>query len=110
ERVAEDSMRPLRKIPWYLSAVCAEKRRWAAIAFPTDYWASLVFPDLDAAAAKRKLADDLLDFCRLGPDDPPGYAGWEAHVDAIAGRAQALSGLDLERIELRGPGTELDVG
>jgi aminopeptidase len=110
ERVAEDSMRPLRKIPWYLSAIRAEKRRWGAIAFPTDYWASLVFPDLDPAAAKRKLADDLLDFCRLGPDDPPGYAGWEEHVEGIVRRAATLTGLELERVELRGADTELDVG
>jgi aminopeptidase len=103
-------MRPLRKVPWYLRGVRADRRRWGAIAFPTACWAGLVYPELGEAAAKRRLADDLLGFCRLGPDDPPGYAGWEQHVDAIARRAATLTELALERVELRGPGTELDLG
>jgi aminopeptidase len=109
-RVAEDTMRPLRKLVWYVRAVKADKRRWAAIAWPTAYWAGVVYPELDEDAAKRKLADDLLWFCRLGPDDPPGHAGWEQHVEAIARRAAALTELELERVELRGPGTELELG
>jgi aminopeptidase len=110
ERVAEDTMRPLRKLAWYVRAVKGDKRRWAAIGWPTAYWAGLVYPGLGEAAAKRRLADDLLSFCRLGPGDPPGYGGWEAHVDAIARRAAALTKLGLERVELRGPGTQLELG
>jgi aminopeptidase len=110
ERVAEDSMRPLRSVEWYLRGVRMERRRWAAIAFPTAYWARLVYPELGEEAAVRRLADDLLSFCRLGPDDPPGVAGWEEHVDLLARRAVTLTELVLERVELRGPGTELDLG
>jgi aminopeptidase len=109
-RLAEDSVRPLRNLGWYLRALRGEQRRWAALGFPTAYWARQVYPELDEAAAKRRLADDLLWFCRLGPDDPPGHAGWEEHVDALARRAAALTDLGLERLELRGPGTALDLG
>jgi aminopeptidase len=110
ERVAEDTMRPLRTLTWYARAVKGERRRWAALGWPTAHWAGLVYPDVGEAEATRKLADDLLWFCRLGPDDPPGHAGWEEHVDALAQRAAALTRLELDRIELRGPGTELELG
>jgi aminopeptidase len=59
--------------------------------------------------AQRRLLDEVLWFCRLGPDDPPGFDGWTRHVEMLAARARALTGLRLERLELRGPGTELTV-
>ena len=110
ERVAEDSMRPLRRVGWYVRAVKAGRRRWAGMGWPTRFWASQVYPELDAGEAQRRLARDLLWFCRLGPDDPPGFEGWVAHVEAIARRATTLTELRLERVELRGPGTDLAVG
>lgn len=105
ERVVADQRRP----GWYLRAITAERRRWTGVAWPTAYWASQVYPELDPADAQRRLGEDLLWFCRLGPDDPPGAEGWEAHADAIARRACILTDLKLERIELRGPGTRLDM-
>lgn len=109
ERVVEDSMRPLRKLGWYLRAIEAGQRRWTGVAWPTEYWASTVYPELDARAAQVQLAADLLWFCRLGPGDPPGFEGWARHVEAIATRAGRLTELELERVEVRGPGTELSV-
>lgn len=110
ERVAEDSMRPLRKRAWYVRAVKANRRRWTGMGWPTPFWAAQVYPELPSDEAQRRLALDLLWFCRLGPDDPPGWEGWEQHVEATAARAEALTELALERVELRGPGTELTVG
>lgn len=110
ERVAEDSMRALRRVGWYLGAVRAGRRSWVGAGWPTAYWASQVYPDLDPLAGQQRLARDLLWFCRLGPDDPSGFEGWTRHVEAIERRALALSELPLERLELRGPGTCLDLG
>lgn len=109
ERVVRDQQSQLARIGWFLRGVKAGRRRWTGVAWPTPHWAGQVYPELDPAEAQRRLADDLLWFCRLGPDDPPGFEGWESHVDAIARRAEALTGLGLERVELRGPGTRLDV-
>jgi aminopeptidase len=109
ERVAEDATRPLRKLGWYRRAGALGRRRWAAVGWPTPAWAGRVHPELDDLAARRRLAEDLLWFCRLGPDDPPGHAGWERHTEALASRAEALTQLRLERVELRGPGTALDL-
>lgn len=109
ERVVADSQRQMAKISWFVRAVKAGRHRWTGCAWPTPYWAGQVYPELDALEAQRRLAADLLWFCRLGPDDPPGAEGWEAHVDSIARRARILSELRLERLELRGPGTRLDL-
>lgn len=109
ERVVADQQRPLKKAGWFLRAIKADRRRWTGCAWPTPHWAGQVYPELEPGDAMRRLAEDLMWFCRLGPDDPPGNEGWEAHVDSIARRACILTELRLERVELRGPGTRLDV-
>jgi aminopeptidase len=108
-RLAEDTQRRAARIPWYLKAAKAGRLRWTGCGWPTAHWAGQVYPELEPAAAQRRLADDLLWFCRLGPDDPPGTKGWETHVDALAARAGTLTELGLRRLELRGDGTELEV-
>jgi aminopeptidase len=109
ERVAEDAVRPMRKLGWYRRAGSQGRRRWAVVGWPTPFWAGRVYPDLDDSSARRRLAADLLWFCRLGPDDPPGHVGWERHTGALARRSDALTELKLERLEVRGPGTALDL-
>jgi aminopeptidase len=84
--------------------------RWTIAGWPTDYWAGQVYPKLKPIAAKRKLAQDLLWFCRLTDEDGPGASGWLAHGKALSRRAKKLSSLGLTRLELRGPGTKLDLG
>jgi aminopeptidase len=49
-------------------------------------------------------------FCRLGPYDPPGHEGWLRHRNTLVERARALTALDLRRLRLRGPGTDLELG
>jgi aminopeptidase len=110
DRLAADTHRRLAKVKWFLRAAMAGRYRWSGCAWPTPFWAGQIYPELEPDAAMRRLADDLLWFCRLGPDDPPGWAGWETHVGAIARRGERLTDLGLERLELRGPGTELDLG
>ncbi len=107
ERVAADAMRPYASTRWFVRAAREGRRRWAGAAWPTPYWATQVYRDADPAEAQRRLAQDLLWFCRLGPDDPPGHEGWTRHVETVAQRARTLTELELKRLELRGPGTEL---
>jgi aminopeptidase len=83
--------------------------RWSVAAWPTDHWAGQVYPKLPALEAKRRLAADLLWFCRLTEEDGRGASGWLKHVRAIGRRAAKLSRLDLAALELRGPGTALDL-
>ena len=109
ERVARDTMQPLERQRRFVRETKAGRRRWVGAAWPTHAWAARVYPDLEPDEAARRLAAELLWFCRLGPDDPPGSEGWQLHVEALDRRARTLTELGLERVELRGPGTSLDV-
>jgi aminopeptidase len=109
ERVAIDTQRPLERVPWALKAHRENRVRWSGIAWPTPSWGQQVYPELGEAEAQRRLAEDLLWFCRLGPDDPPGTSGWEEHADRLATRGELLTELRLERLELRGPGTSVEL-
>ncbi|HEY2074229.1 MAG TPA: aminopeptidase, partial [Gaiellaceae bacterium] len=84
--------------------------RWTIAGWPTDAWAAQVYPDLPLIKAKQKLAQDLLWFSRLTDADGPGSSGWIAHGKALTRRAKKLTKLGLRRLELRGPGTSLDLG
>ena len=83
--------------------------RWTIAAWPTDYWAGKVYPELPLEKAKRKLAHDLLWFCRVTHADGKGSAGWLAHVRALTRRAARLTKIEPAALELRGPGTKLNV-
>lgn len=78
------------------------------VAFPTVAWASRVYPDRPAALAQRALAEDLLVFCRIGPEDP--CDALERHVETLRHRAQVANQLHLREVHFRGPGTDLRVG
>jgi aminopeptidase len=106
ERVAADTAGRSR----YLQRVRRDGRlRGTICAWPTDEWAARVFPRLDATRAKRKLAKELLWFCRLGPDDPPGHQGWTRHLGALRRRAARLTTLDLKEVQIADVGTDLRV-
>jgi aminopeptidase len=109
KRLADDVIRSLRRFPDVRRASRIGKRRWAIAAWPTQSWAETVYPAISKNAAQRRLARDLLDFCRVGPNDPPGVTGLRQHLSALRGRAQRLTQLKLRRLELRGPGTNLSV-
>jgi aminopeptidase len=108
--IAQEQTAPLNQLPWLRRALGKNLRRWGIIAWPTPAWAEQVYPGVQADAAMRKLARDLLWFCRLGPDDPPGFKGLKAHLDAVRRRAGRLTKLKLRELELRGPGTDLRMG
>jgi len=86
------------------------RARWTGAGWPTDFWAGQVYPDLSPLEGKRRLAQDFLWFCRLTDEDGKGSTGWVKHTRALARRAVKLTKLGLVALELRGPGTELDVG
>jgi aminopeptidase len=109
KRLAADVTRSSKRFGDVLRASQQAKRRWSIAGWPTESWAGAVYPKLGSIAAQRRLARDLLDFCRVGPDDAPGVSGLRQHLSDLRRRAQRLSRLKLERVELRGPGTDLKV-
>jgi aminopeptidase len=109
KRIAADTAGVAAKTKFYRRANLDLNARWTGAAWPTDYWASQVYPELSRLAGKRKLAQDFLWFCRLTDADGSGARGWLEHVKAIARRSAKLTRLGLVGLELRGPGTKLDV-
>jgi aminopeptidase len=109
KRIAEDLARAERHARFFRRANLDMRSRWTGAAWPTDYWAGQVYPDLPALEGKRRLAQDFLWFCRLTDEDGKGSSGWLAHVRSIARRSAKLTKLGLTALELRGPGTELHV-
>jgi aminopeptidase len=107
ERLAADATRPLDRFPEVRRAGRLGKRRWGIVAWSVPAWAQHVYPEFKPETAQRRLARDLLHFCRVGPDDPPGTGGLRDHLNSLRQRAQRLTKLQLERVELRGPGTDL---
>jgi aminopeptidase len=107
--LAQDQAAVRKQLGFYVKATLDGRARWSIAAWPTEPWATQVYPELEALEAQRKLARDLLWFCRVGDDDGEGISGWTEHVKALETRAKTLTRLKLERLELRGPGTELDL-
>lgn len=92
-------------LPPYRRAVGRADARFAVVAWPTPAWAAQVYPDLPAEQGVAALADDLLCFARLAPDDPPD--GWRQHAARLAERADRLTQLGLRELRLSAPGTDL---
>ncbi len=106
ERVAESMKR--QQAGSALARIRREGRlRGTICAWPTTEWAARVFPELDSERAQRRLAQDLLSFCRLGPGDPPGHRGWTDHLATLRRRAARLTKLDLKELHVVDEGTDL---
>jgi aminopeptidase len=109
KRIAESQAAVAAQLKWFQRANLELNARWTLAAWPTDLWAKQVYPELSRLEGKRKLAQDFLWFCRLTDEDGPGARGWLDHVKQLGRWSAKLTRLGLTRLELRGPGTELDV-
>ena len=109
KRIAESQAAVAAQITWFQRANLDLNARWTIAAWPTDLWAKQVYPELSQLEGKRRLAQDFLWFCRLTDEDGAGARGWLDHVKQLGRRSAKLTRLGLTRLELRGPGTELEV-
>jgi aminopeptidase len=110
ERIATDFAGRAKQLAFFQRAQLNLRARWTIAGWPTNLWAGKVYPELEPLAAKRRLAADLLRFCRLEDGDGKGASGWLKHLRTLNRRSARLTKLGLARLELRGPGTELDLG
>ena len=81
---------------------------WTISPFATERWATVVFPELEPAAAVDALWRDLEHVCRL--DEPDPISAWERRIEEIWQAASRLDELDLDALRFVGPGTDLTVG
>ena len=109
KRINLDISRTAAQTKTFRRANLEMRARWTGAGWPTDFWAGQVYPDLSPLEGKRRLARDILWFCRLTDEDGKGSTGWLNHARALARRAAKLTKLGLTGLELRGAGTSLDV-
>jgi aminopeptidase len=109
KRIQTDYARAAQQTQAFHRASLDLRVRWTIAGWPTDYWAGQVYPELPIERAKRRLARDLLWFCRLTDKDGTGSSGWLAHVRGLKRRGERLTKLEPVALELRGPGTKLNV-
>ena len=86
ERIATDYQRFAKHIGFVRRAQLNLDSRWSIAGWPADHWASQVYPNLEIGRAKRKLAKDLLNFCRLTDADGAGTSGWTKHLKTLKRR------------------------
>jgi aminopeptidase len=110
DRIRTDFARRQKQLGFFRRAQLNMTAPWVIAGWPTELWARQVYPDLDPGKGKRRLAADLLSFCRLTDEDGKGTSGLVKHLRALVRRSERLTKLALTRLELRGPGTELDLG
>jgi aminopeptidase len=110
KRIATDYSRRAKQLDFVRRAQLNMLSRWIIAGWPTNHWAGQVYPELDPLEGKRRLASDLMRFCRLAEEDGKGTSGWTQHLRTLSRRSARLSRLGLTRLELRGPGTALDLG
>jgi aminopeptidase len=108
-RIMTEYARAAAQTKEFRRASLAMRVRWTIAGWPTDHWAGQVYPQRPLLKAKRKLAQDLLHFCRLTDEDGPGSTGWIKHCRGIVRRSEKLTRLALTRVELRSPGTALNL-
>src|ERR687887_227943 len=74
------------------------KRRDAFLiaGYPARAWATRAYPDRSPEDAQRALAEDLLRFCRIGPEDDGDGATLREHVGLLRERATLVGQLDID--------------
>jgi aminopeptidase len=110
KRISTDYQRAAKKSAFLRRAQLNQQARWTIAGWPTNHWAGQVYPELSQLVAKQRLAKDFLRFCRLGDEDGRGTSGWLKHLRTLGRRSARLTKLGLTGLELRGPGTQLDIG
>ena len=98
----------LPSVPEVLRTVEDRSIAWTISPFPTEAWATMVFPELDPTAAVDALWRDVEHVCRL--DEPDPVDAWQRRIREIWEAASRLDELDLDALRFVGPGTDLTVG
>lgn len=99
------------RLPWLnetTKLIADRSTNWCIVPCPHVEWAEVVYPDLDEADAYERLWRDLEHVLRLDEDDPD--AVWDARMAVLRDSAQRLTERGFDALELRGPGTELQLG
>jgi aminopeptidase len=102
QRVSSRSLQPFREL------ISRNQTNWAVVAAASAKWAAKVFPELAPDEQLTRLWETIARLCRLDCPDP--MAEWQAHIAALAARADYLNARQYAALRYRGPGTSLTIG
>jgi aminopeptidase len=102
------SLDRLPRVPEAMKVLNEATTNWTIVPCPTPAWASLVYPRLEPPAALERLWSEIAHVTRL--DEPDPVAAWESRLAELTRVSTALNDLDLDRVRLVGPGTDLSIG
>lgn len=81
---------------------------WNIVSYPNPSWATVVFPDLPADEATKKLADAIFAASRVDHADAIG--AWKTHNADLKKHAEWLNDQRFSALHYSGPGTDLTIG
>ena len=96
------------RVKEWTTVINARTVNWCIAPGPSDKWAQLVHPDLDADEALEKLWEQVVHVCRLDEDEPE--AVWRERNDALKNVAERLTDRRFDAVRLHGDGTDLTIG
>jgi aminopeptidase len=102
QRSSSHALHPFRE------AISRNQTNWAVVAAASAAWAAKVFPGIPAEEQKSRLWESIGRFCRLDRPDP--ISEWQAHIAALAGRADYLNRKQFDALRYSAPGTSLTIG
>jgi aminopeptidase len=102
QRSSSHALQPFRE------HISRNQTNWAVVAAASEKWAAKVFPGLPRDAQVARLWQSIERFCRLDRADP--VAEWQAHIAALAARADYLNRKQFTALRYSGPGTSLTIG
>ena len=98
----------LPSMPEIFSIINDRSTNWTVVPYPTQRWATRVFPRLDPEESLARLEAQIAHVCRL--DEPNPAAAWAERADGLEAVARRLDERRFEAIHFEGPGTDLTVG
>jgi aminopeptidase len=104
-RAGKDGLPRVREI---FQVINDQTTNWCVVPAPTEDWATVVYPDLDPAAALERLEEQLVFMLRLDEDDPA--AAWQTRLQELHDNARRIDALGLDEVRFEGPGTDLRIG
>jgi aminopeptidase len=108
ERVSAMQRASSRALVPFRDYISRNQTNWAVVAAASRKWAAKVFPSLPPDQQLSRLWETIVDFCRLDGADP--VAEWQAHIEALAARAEYLNRKQYRALKYTGPGTSLTIG
>lgn len=91
----------------YMVAVQSDQMSWCVAAYPSEGWAKMMFPDLDADEAFNKLLETILKTVRVDDTDP--INAWKKHDKRLHEKANYLNSKKYKALHYTSEGTDLTI-